>query len=224
MRIIQSRNHVMARESIPAAYRPSNQARLERSRASNPAASERDAYLPEQGEVRWGNSRGDNGLAPRRLPQVRDRKLQTRMQNITGAPPAVLPRAPVSPLNVPIVPADVAGLGRVPLRPPSETPWWQRQAAAPKPGWSLWRAPVRGEKLPQHMRRVHGTPMSWATTSNSIAMHPTKAATLPRPHDPTVSYATMAQAQVAGFEGLDTPSLLLAAGAALGVFMLIRNR
>ena len=52
---------VLARERVPAMFRPGNQAIMEPADASNPAASQ--SFLPSLGLVRSGNGYDDNALA-----------------------------------------------------------------------------------------------------------------------------------------------------------------
>lgn len=74
---------VLARERVPAMFRPGNQANMEPAQASNPAASQ--SFLPSLGTVRSGNGYDDNALAAegdqfarmvnqRRSAQVQDRQ------------------------------------------------------------------------------------------------------------------------------------------------------
>ncbi len=58
-----SKNLVVARESLPAFYRPSNQMLLVRSNSANPQPGDPQSMLPGMGEVRLGNGFGSNGLA-----------------------------------------------------------------------------------------------------------------------------------------------------------------
>lgn len=53
---------VMAREDLPAQYRPANQLRLVRDRAANPTPGDPADFLPGLGQVQSGNGRSDNGL------------------------------------------------------------------------------------------------------------------------------------------------------------------
>lgn len=53
--------HVLARERVPAMFRPSNQANMEPAQASNPSATQ--SFLPSLGNVRSGNGYDDNALA-----------------------------------------------------------------------------------------------------------------------------------------------------------------
>lgn len=57
-----TRHLVMAREDLPAKYRPGNQMRLERSRAANATPGDPQDFLPGLGDVQSGNGRTDNGL------------------------------------------------------------------------------------------------------------------------------------------------------------------
>lgn len=61
-RINPQANLVLATERTPAGFRPSNQARLQQSRASNPSPTESGAWMPGMGECRAGNGVGDLGL------------------------------------------------------------------------------------------------------------------------------------------------------------------
>lgn len=53
--------HVLARERVPAMFRPGNQANMEPAQASNPSATQ--SFLPSLGDVRSGNGYDDNALA-----------------------------------------------------------------------------------------------------------------------------------------------------------------
>jgi hypothetical protein len=53
---------VMAREDLPAQYRPANQLRLVRDRAVNGTPSDPEQFMPGLGQVQSGNGRTDNGL------------------------------------------------------------------------------------------------------------------------------------------------------------------
>jgi hypothetical protein len=229
MRIIPSRNHVMAAERIPAAYRPSNQARLEPARASNPSLAEADAFMPESSELRYGNSRGDNGLslrydmhapwdershkrwgksAEQRLPSAQPVPLTTEMTNITGAPPQQLPSAQAQLLTTPIVPADVSGLGFM----------------------------AQARRLPSGMRHVSGTPMTGMHTPVIQSLRRPTGVLLRGPVDSVIPHSTIQAVPPAtmvfrvmpramsGLGALDTPSLWLAGGAIVGLFLLMRNR
>ncbi len=61
-RVINSRNLVSATETLPAQFRPSNQLRLEQSRATNPAFHAGSNFRPGLAEYRDGNGCGDLGL------------------------------------------------------------------------------------------------------------------------------------------------------------------
>jgi hypothetical protein len=61
-RVINSRNLVSATETLPAQFRPSNQLRLEHSRATNPAFHAGSSFRPGLAEYRDGNGCGDLGL------------------------------------------------------------------------------------------------------------------------------------------------------------------
>lgn len=123
MRVVNSKNHVLATERGPAQFRPGNQLRLERTRASNPSHAEHDAFAPNPGEARSGNMVGDNGLSRRGLrvhtailrgsktlsaPQAT--MLTTPMKNIDGASPQMLSMPGTRALTVPMPPADVRGM------------------------------------------------------------------------------------------------------------------
>jgi hypothetical protein len=73
-RKIQSKNYVMATERVPAAIRPSNQARLQRAQPANPACCATQSFMPGLGTWRSGNT-----LAGDTLPLPRSRLLQAAM-------------------------------------------------------------------------------------------------------------------------------------------------
>lgn len=58
-----NKNLVVASESLPAQYRPSNQARLVPSRSANPSVTAPEDMLPGMGHVRAANGIHSNGLA-----------------------------------------------------------------------------------------------------------------------------------------------------------------
>lgn len=123
MRVINSKNHVLATERGPAQFRPGNQLRLERARASNPSHAEHDAFAPNPGEARSGNMVGDNGLSRRglrvhtailkgskTLSAPHATTLTTPMKTIGGAAPQALTMPGTRALTVPMPPADVRGM------------------------------------------------------------------------------------------------------------------
>ncbi len=61
-RVINSRNLVVASETQPAQFRPSNQLRLQPAQAINPALHASSNFRPGLAEYRGGNGCGDLGL------------------------------------------------------------------------------------------------------------------------------------------------------------------
>ncbi len=83
---------------------------------------------------------------------------------------------------------------------------------------------AQARTLPSGMRHVTGTPMTGMVTPVIQNMHPAMAQRLRAAGDPRVTFATMHRANVSGLGALDNPSLWLAGGAIVGLFLLMRAR
>jgi hypothetical protein len=89
-RNVPSKNLVIGTESLPAQFRPSNQLRLEPSRATNPAFHASTSFMPSFLEYQGANQWGDMGLGAK-VQRSGNRPLGPKARQMPGPAPTRLP-------------------------------------------------------------------------------------------------------------------------------------
>jgi hypothetical protein len=173
----------------------------------------------------------NNGLAPTALPAAQAQQLNTSSQNISAAPPAQLTAPTSEVLHSPTAPADVAGMGDFDPR----TSFLERGTTIRR-GRYLYSTDIEGKPMNgigawggvRGVSRLISPNRTTISGSRISAIPP--AAAMPAQRTWWQSPVRLNRNRIhpvlslKGLGEMDKPTLLIAAGAIVGLFILIKNR
>jgi len=133
---------VIARETLPAHYRPSNQVRLVPAHSANPAASDPQTMLPGLGEVRMGNGMHSNGILSgkaegrfaRNIVEIRKKQAERQHQVQSSGSPNGRSRPMI---NVPLATA-MQSLPSAPIQAMEPATKWEHIDTLQRPDGTRW--------------------------------------------------------------------------------------